>query len=369
MSSEALRTAGAVHRSSRDSELERVTRCPLCASEDLSQFDVRNVNSRDPQRILELTDVLGSDFFVRQSIGICETCDHVFQLDRPSPAALADLYTAFSKTLGKVTASRSNMIEYLLRHNSKDYVTLTSTSIDFLDQHSLLDGVASVLELRTYGGTLLGVLQERGFEHCEGAYIDEFDAQMAREMFGIRRLRAFSFARGFADYAAELEAYDLILAHEALTHSRDPVSVLQWLRAHLRPNGRAVLFREPDTPKYRRYFPLEIVFNNFHLQLFSKKTLAFAIERGGFQNFELFADYHPAFTMPLYVTAVLHEQDGVRANSPREPARRYGRRYYESWVIRDRNRFLRFGERAIGKSRRALRAALSPLGRLKSRAT
>jgi hypothetical protein len=343
-------------------ELERVTECPLCGARELSPLDVRNLNSRDAKRIAEVKALLGSDFFVRQSLGICEECDHVFQIQRPTSAALSGLYGAFAETLGKVTASEKNMVEYLLRHNSKDYVAQTSRSIDFLDQHSLLDGVESVLELRTYGGTLLAVLKERGCAHCEGAYLDEFDAAMARRMFAIEQLHPFSFATGIQDVVPELDAYDLIIAYEGLTHSQDPVEVIEWLSDHLLPGGCAVLFREPNTPNYRRYFPLEIVFNNFHLHLFSEGTLSFALERGGFSSFDLFDDYHPMFPIPLYLTGVLQKEDSDTSVRQRPAPRRYERKYYESWIRRDRSRVLTFGERALGKSTRMTKAALRRLG-------
>lgn len=315
------------------------------------------MNARDPERIHEFARLLGSPFFTEQSLAICLSCDHLFQVRRPTPDGLVQLYAAFANTLGKIAPSEDNMIEYLLRYNPKDYVTAVARSVAFLDHHHLLDDVSSSLEIRTYGGALTAILKERGVAHCEAAYMSDFDAKLAQRVFGVSHLHPFSYANDLTDLLPSLPTYDLIVMYEGLTHSRDPLQVIRWLRNHLSENGRAVLFREPNTPAYRRYFPLEIVFNNFHLHLFSKATIGTAIEQVGGLQGELCDDYHQSYPSPLYVTVILRKgkrdrEDREELTSAGSPGPRYGLRFYGSWIARDKSRRRAIAERAAGKMSR-----------------
>jgi methyltransferase family protein len=339
--------------------IEELHVCPLCGSARLERLIVRNMNARDPERIREFARLLGSAFFMEQSLAICLSCDHLFQVRRPTPDGLVQLYAAFANALGKIAPSEDNMLEYLLRHNSKDYVTAVASSVAFLEHHHLLDDVSSALEVRTYGGALTAILQERGVAHCEAGYTSDFDAKLAQRVFGLSHLHPFSYSTGLTKFMPSLPTYDLIVMYEGLTHSRDPLGVIEWLRTHLSENGHAVLFREPNTPAYRRYFPLEVVFNTFHLHLFSKTTIDTAINRVGGIHGELLDDYHESYPTPLYISVILRnssegksDREEVISASLLRP--RYGYRFYASWIARDKSRRRAIAERAVGKMRREL---------------
>ena len=51
--------------------------------------------------------------------------------------------------------------------------------------------------------------------------------------------------------------------------------------------------------------PLEIVFNNFHMNLLTRDTLVGLVGRAGGLSVEVHDDYHPSFASPLYLDAVL----------------------------------------------------------------
>ena len=125
-----------------------------------------------------------------------------------------------------MTPTSETAVEYFLAENSKDYVQMPAKALKFLDEHGLLDGVESALELRTYGGGLLAILRERGVAHVEGGYIQEFDGELARRLFGIENLTQFSFAQAPSSSRPPRAEYDLILGYEALTHP-DPVGLLE----------------------------------------------------------------------------------------------------------------------------------------------
>jgi hypothetical protein len=331
-------------------ELVDLEACPLCGSSGLEELPVRNLNSRSPARIEQLRRVVGSDFFVGQRISICQDCGLVFQSTRPRPEPLERLYANFAASVSKITPTAESMFEYIFVENAQDYIHAPAKSLAFLDEHGLLEGVESALELRTYGA-LLGLLKERGVTHTEGLYVQEFDADLARRVFGVDELRPFSFARPIEDYRPARDEYDLIVAHEGITHSLDPVGFLRGIRDHLSERGKAVLFREPNTPEYRRYMPLEMVFNNFHMNLLTEPTARALVARAGGLSVDVFKERHPSFAKALYLDLVLRRREG---DSEAAADGRYGASYYRSWITWD--------ARPERKPIRAARRSLARLG-------
>jgi SAM-dependent methyltransferase len=340
--------------------LETLFACLVCGGERLQRLPVRNLNSHDPVRAARLAQLLGDDFFLEQAISVCASCDHVFQSTRPTPRGLATLYERFSESLAKSPPTEATMVEYVLRTNAKDYVSLVAGTLEMLEEQRLLDGVQSVLEIRTFGGALLAMLRGRGVDHCEGGYIQEFDADVARRMFGNDRLVPFSFASPIDEFQPQLDQYDLIILHEGLTHSHDPARLLAWVADRLSPTGSAVFFREPDTPAYRPYLPLEIVFNNFHLHLFNGATLmALAQREAPRLSHKLVAERHPAYRRPVYLDLVLQPANGSVDSAPQP--RRYDVDFYRSWIRRDESRVLQVARRAQRSAAYRLERAFSRL--------
>ena len=345
-----------------ESLVEHVSACPLCGSERLQELAARNLNSRDPARAARLADLVQSDFFLEQKLSICRDCSHVFQSTRPVPEGLERLYAHFAGAVAKVTPTPATTVEYFLAENSKDYVQMPAKALKFLDRHGLLNGVDSALELRTYGGGLLAILRERGVSHTEGGYIQEFDAEMARRVFGIEHLAPFSFARPPSEFEPARPKYDLILGYEALTHSPYPLDLLSWIHDRLAPGGKAVLFWEPNTPAYRQFMPLEMVFNNFHMNLLTRDTLEGLIKRVGGLDLELHEDFHPSFAPPLYLNAVLRPKPGGDGRQPAATKGRYDEAYYESWLNWDTHPVLRPAGKVGRGVRRLARSAVRSVG-------
>jgi len=340
--------------------IERIAYCELCGSDRLESLPVANILSRAGGDGDTVVAALGGEAFpLEQAIAVCEACDLVFQVQRPNERGLELLYERFATALGKETPTSEHMLEYVLKVNAKDYVHMVGSSLEFLDREKLLDGVDSVLELRTFGGGLVGLLRERGVEHCEAAYIQDFDAEAARRIYGVDALEPFSFAHGLSGFHPRRERYDLIVAYEALTHARSIPELLDWLADHLEPAGKAVLFREPDTPAYREYFPLEIVFNNFHMHLLDGTRLQALFEEDRRFDVEGRQEQHPGFATPLYLTLVLRPTlDGVPKISIPGAGQSFGAAFYRSWIARDRSRLRRIGERTARMAARKGRAAV-----------
>jgi Methyltransferase domain len=311
--------------------IEQQQTCPICGSRDLDPLDVANMNSREPARRDRLAEVLGGDFFVQQKISYCRGCGHVFQSTRPTGPALQRIYDRFATAVGKVTPTDDNMVEYFLRHNAKDYVDMNAKTLAFLDELGVVDGATSALEVRTYGGGLPAMLRERGVGYVEAGYLQEFDAAMARRMFGIENLTPFAFTRPIDEFTPARERYDLIVAYEALTHSPDPMAFLHWVRDHLSENGTAVLLYEPNTPAYRQYQPLSVVFNNFHMNLLNEATSRQLVAHAGGLSVDVHQSRHRDYVAPLYLDLVVRH-GGAASGPPENP---YDAGYYRSWIAAD----------------------------------
>ena len=352
--------------------LERVAACPSCGAADLDPLPTRNLNSRDAQRTQRLRAHLDDDFFVHQQLAVCRGCDLVFQEVRPTAQALQGLYDHFAAAVAKVTPTPETAVHYLLVDNPQDYVHGVSRALAFLDRIGATDGVRSVLELRTYGGGLAALLQERGVPHVEAAYIDDFDASMAQRLYGLDRLTGFSFAAPIDDVVVERERYDLIVAYEGLTHSRDPRAFVAWLAAHLEPGGRAVLLREPNTPEYRKILPLEMVFNNFHMNLLTPAS-AVALVRGATDlPCRLYPDHHPAHPYPLNLNIVIGDVAAGGEEVPHEH-RAHPHEWWMGWIRAERHavrsnviRVRRAGARVAAPLAQAVRRELGALTRRRS---
>ena len=349
--------------------LERLEWCPSCEGARFEPLPVCNLNSRDAQRSARLQARIGDDFFLHQRIALCETCGFVFQDVRPSPLALQSLYDHFPAAVAKVTPTPESAVHYLLVDNPQDYVHGPGKALTFLERIGAIDGVRSVLELRTYGGGLAALMRERGIEHVEAAYIDGFDAAMAQRLYGLQHLTPFSFAAPIEEFGADRERYDLIVAYEALTHSRHPRALVRWIAEHLEPGGRAVLLREPNTPEYRKILPLEMVFNNFHMSLLTPATTRALVARSSRLPCRLYPDFHPDFPYPLYFNVVLGDVSGDGEHVPHDD-RLQPRRWWMSWIRWERSPALSVLVRARRATRRigaplwqSLRYELSAIGR------
>jgi SAM-dependent methyltransferase len=354
--------SAAVSATAGEELLEKVNSCPLCGSDSFEELEVRNMNSRDPVQARRLAEAIGSDFFVHQRLSVCRQCHHAFQSVRPAPTSLESLYGDFTLALAKVTPDESNMFEYFLRHNVKDYAQLIGRSLEILDHQGLLEGAESALEVRTYGGSLAAMLRERGVPYVEAAYIQEFDALMARRVFGLSNLVPFSFARPISEFEPSREEYDLIVMYEALTHSPDPHAVLDFLDRRLTEGGRAILFREPDNPRYREYLSLDVVFNNFHLNLFNFDTMRNLFRDDGRFALRVLRERHPNFPTPIYFTCILSRREGGAVSEPPVEVR-WTESFYRSWIRRDRSgvrQKLSGLARRLRSARRALAASHPP---------
>lgn len=346
--------------------LQRVAACPSCGADGLDPLPTRNLNSRDAQRSERLKAYLGDDFFLHQRLARCRSCDLVFQEVRPTEQALQGLYDHFAAAVAKVTPTPETAVHYLLVDNTQDYVHGVGRALDFLDRIGATDGVRSVLELRTYGGGLPALLQERGVEHVEAAYLDAFDASMAQRLYGLDRLTPFSFAAPIGELDVQRERYDLIVSYEGLTHSPDPRAFVEWIVAHLEPGGRAVLLREPNTPEYRRILPLEMVFNNFHMNLLTPASALALVAGATDLPCRLYPDHHPAYPYPLNLNIVIGDVAAEAEAVPHED-RAHPLDWWMGWIrserhpvrsnlIRVRRAGARVGSPAVQALRRELRA-------------
>jgi SAM-dependent methyltransferase len=176
-------------------------------------------------------------------------------------------------------------------------------------------------------------------------------------LFGLSTLTPFSFVDPIEEFRPRHDRYDLIVMYEGLTHSRDPRAVIRWLRSHLEPGGVAVLLREPNTPQYRRYFPLSVVFNNFHYGLFTEATIRRLIESEGLAC-EFHDERHDSFPDPLYLNVIIRD-GGERSATGRRVEAPVREEFYRSWVREENNRIVQ----SIVNTRRGLNHLFGPVVR------
>ena len=78
--------------------------------------------------------------------------------------------------------------------------------------------------------------------------------------------------------------------------------------------------------------PLEIVFNNFHMNLLTRDTLVGLVDRAGGLSVEVHDDYHPSFASPLYLDAVLRRTGSDNGPGLAVVKSDYDEDYYRSWL-------------------------------------
>jgi hypothetical protein len=338
-----------------DNEIERVDietskECPICSSKDFKNLEVTSSFANSANKRELLSAVLNGNFFERQSLAVCSNCTHLFQLNHPSPTQLQSLYDHAHKifpTHPHRDHHGSNYFTFLLSNKSPHYTIDLMRRFQFMKELSLLENLNSVIEFRTFGGTL-ALLREMGVAHIEGAYNQEFDRDFCKAIYGLTQLHEFSYAKPIKEFKSQLQEYDLILGFEFLTHSPDIKSYISWIEDHLAPNGSAVLFVENNVPNYRKYHKLTTSFNNFHMNFLNRHTLGLAIEKHPNLEAFYFPGLHPIFKRshdePHYMHVVIRRRGAAEIPELRKrkqvERKIYRADYYESWIRRDNSRLL-----------------------------
>jgi SAM-dependent methyltransferase len=149
----------------------------------------------------------------------------------------------------------------------------------------------SVLEIGTGNGALLGHLSTMGFAEVIGiepsiAAADE----AAPEMRPLIRVESFDATRLPSTH------FSLVIANQTIEHVAEPQALLVSMRALLKPGGLLMMVsHDYRHPLMRLLGARAPIIDIEHLQVFSRPSLAMALERAGFAKVEIgsFANRYP----------------------------------------------------------------------------
>jgi len=148
------------------------------------------------------------------------------------------------------------------------------------------DKEASILELACGHGTLLGLLQKRGYSKTCGIDVSDDQVEKAKAL-GVENVHR-SDIQTFLSSSAE--TYDVIIGIDIIEHltKSELLNLLESIKEHLNPGGK-VIFRTPncDAPLGSTFFLGDFT-HEIYLNYFSAEQVMLAM---GFNNIKIGASY------------------------------------------------------------------------------
>ena len=148
------------------------------------------------------------------------------------------------------------------------------------------DKEASILELACGHGTLLGLLQKRGYAKTCGIDIsdDQVEKAKTRGVENVHRADIQTFL------ASNPDTYDVIIGIDIIEHftKSELLNLLESIKEHLKPGGK-VIFRTPncDAPLGSTFFLGDFT-HEIYLNYFSAEQVMLAM---GFNNIKIGESY------------------------------------------------------------------------------
>jgi SAM-dependent methyltransferase len=225
---------------------------------------------------------LGGLSGLRFHIGRCEACRFAF---------VADPWVDFDSIYSE---------EYYAGRGADPLVQYThevdhpDTTIRRYEWRGVLQRVGSLTSLRPetswldYGcgtGGLVEYLRRHGLRQTVGAEQGSRLQRLLERGVPIMRPEDFDKAQG---------TFDVVTAIEVIEHVVDPVSELERMRALLRPGGLLFLTTGNARPYAKRLLSWQYLRPEIHVSLFEPDSLAFALQRAGFEP--AFPGYGPGWT-------------------------------------------------------------------------
>ena len=244
-----------------NSGLETV-QCDLCGSDS-------------PQKFIEGTDIwLMVDDDVH-SLVRCRRCGLLYLNPRPSPAHLSRYYTAAYEPFSSRKSASG-----LLRD-----VVETNNAANIADA---LEPGARILEVGCGTGTLLSLLDKRGFE-VQGV---ENSPHAVREA---HNLGLNVFQGNLFEAHLPAASFDAVVLKHVIEHLPSPSAALKEINRILKPGGQVILWL-PNADSFEAH-----LFGKYwhgydlprHLFAFTKHTVTDLLERQGFEVFRVQHGHFP----------------------------------------------------------------------------
>ncbi|MCC7365940.1 MAG: class I SAM-dependent methyltransferase [Dehalococcoidia bacterium] len=203
----------------------------------------------------------------------CATCDLVCVRRIPAPEELHAVY-------GEAYFRNARSDEMGYEDYEQDRYCIVKTAgrrLDHIEQYSHERG--RLLDVGCALGFFMDTAHRRGWD-VEGVDISQHAVSYATEQLGLRAKAGLLREAGYAP-----GSFDVITMWDVIEHVTDPVAELAYARELLSPHGLLVL-STPDIgalvakatgPRWMGFKLAEE-----HLYYFSRKTIALALERAGF---------------------------------------------------------------------------------------
>ncbi len=243
---------------------------------DAATFDRAHQNNQlDRPKKCPICDHLGSRFLgiiYGYPIYNCSRCDVGFVWPQPSDELLKRYYGP------KYWAEYMNDDRPLYeRQPLCDHVF--KRQVEFFDRllHHRKD--ARILDVGAGDGTMLRLLQDRGYSQVQGLDLDPTNCTRAQDRLGVTIT-----CHDFLKY--EVSGWDAITLWAVIEHLKDPLSFVKHAQRLLKPGGRLVMMTGDNNSLCAR---LQGCFDMWlyppeHLFFFGKRSLQTMYERAGFQE-------------------------------------------------------------------------------------
>lgn len=270
-------------------EIIRIDQCPTCGHKEFTD--------PFPQTLIydnSLGDIIrkgqGKKYpdldisqFARNEWRVCNYCSLIFCVKRTS---VEDANHWYNKLFAEVELREydRNPLPKLYLKNQKIFA---EELFHILDQHQVFNNVQSVIHFRCNAGLLLHeIAQKTPIRELYGLEYFENPALHAAKLLGkdfIARMNGPEPKNPFGR-----QKFDLILLEHGLTHAYNPTNFLNYIKSLLNPNGKIVIFNEPDHARGLRsksYYRRGI--NFFHKQLFAKNSMSSFLRYQGLECMQL----------------------------------------------------------------------------------
>ena len=163
---------------------------------------------------------------------------------------------------------------------------------------------SQILDIGCSGGSLINLLNEKGYHHVSGIDISKKAIQLCKKR-GIKDVRLMS-----GDKLKFKKKFDIIIASDVLEHIKDDKKAVESMRQTLKKRGKVICFVPAFMSLWSHHDE-----SNKHYRRYTKKTLSdlfmnngFNILRRSYWNFSLF--------IPIFIgKRLISKKRGIKKES------------------------------------------------------
>lgn len=232
------------HETDRSPPMEEYRRCPLCGSDVIR------------------TKFTADGFTIRG----CRGCGVAFVANVMTPETLAGYYESAASDEFVYTADNVTFLNHYYSVLKQEITRLTGKT------------TGTILDVGCSAGYFLDLMQ--GWDR-HGIEISPKEAEIARSKYGDA-----IFTGVIENYPVRDGFFDVIALQDVLDHCIDPVRVMHACHTMLKPDGLIVVKVHDISCLYARITGKRFyaILPPFHLFYFSKKPLAWMLEKTGFHK-------------------------------------------------------------------------------------